>query len=361
MKKTLIVCLLLCTLSTTTFAKRKASPAPPVPAPTKLNLVWQADVLGANADLNQQPKLPGVNVVSPCWFDIVTAHGLIRDKVQSKTYVNNMHKMGYQVWPLITNSFNPALTSILLNNPEGQENLKNNMLSLALKYKFDGFNLDFENIADADKDKLTALVKDIAATLRAHQLKSSMDVTIPSNTPYWSRCYDRKALAKEVDYIMLMAYDQYHPTMQRAGSTASLNWVQQGIESTLKEVPPEKLVLGLPLYARIWESNIGSIQAMGKTISMAAMEDLIMQEKITPVWNQEAGQNYLSYKKENKLYQVWQENAASLTAKVDLVHKYKLAGIASWRKGFETSDIWPVLDKILQKRAQQATPLPLVP
>lgn len=351
MKKTLIVCLLLCTLATTatTFAKKKSKPAPPAPAPTKLNLVWQADVPGANADLNQQPKLPGVNVVSPCWFDIATAHGIIRDKVQNKAYVNNMHKKGYQVWPLITNSFNPALTSILLNNPEGQENLKNNMLALALKYKFDGFNLDFENIADQDRDKLTALVKDIAAALRAHQLKVSMDVTTPSNTPYWSNCYDRKALAQEVDYLMLMAYDQHHPTMKRAGSTASLNWVQRGIETTLKEVPSEKLVLGLPLYARLWESNIGSRQAKGKTISMTAMEDLIVQEKITPVWKQEAGQNYLSYTKENKLYQVWQENAASLRAKVNLVHQYELAGIASWRKGFETSDIWPVLNEALLK------------
>ena len=33
----------------------------------------------------------------------------------------------------------------------------------------------------------------------------------------------------------------------------------------------------------------------------------------------------------------------------DLVKKYKLAGVASWRKGFETKDIWPMINKRLQK------------
>ena len=29
--------------------------------------------------------------------------------------------------------------------------------------------------------------------------------------------------------------------------------------------------------------------------------------------------------------------------KTSLVHKYELAGAASWRKGFESEDIWVVL------------------
>lgn len=30
--------------------------------------------------------------------------------------------------------------------------------------------------------------------------------------------------------------------------------------------------------------------------------------------------------------------------------KYKLAGVASWRKGFETKDIWPMINKRLQNK-----------
>lgn len=349
MKKTLLLTLLsLCLVTAHSEAKKQLPLAETPPSLPKLNLVWQAQVEGVGTNLQQLDKVPGVNVVSPCWFDITTARGLIRDKVTDSAYVEDMHKKGYKVWPLITNSFNPALTHLLLNSPEGQENLKENMLLLAAKYKFDGYNLDFENIADADREKLSFFIHELAAALRNNNLTVSMDVTIPSNTPYWSRCYDRKALAKDLDYVILMAYDQHHPTMRRAGSTAALDWVTQGVEKTLKEVPAEKLVLGLPLYARLWESKIGATLATGKTISMLETESLISKEHITPVWNKELGQNYLAYTKDNKLYQVWQENAASLQEKVKLVSKYNLAGIASWRKGFETPDVWPALDGALK-------------
>ena len=39
-----------------------------------------------------------------------------------------------------------------------------------------------------------------------------------------------------------------------------------------------------------------------------------------------------------------------LQLKAALVRKYNLAGIASWRKGFETQSIWQVLDRELRRR-----------
>ena len=37
---------------------------------------------------------------------------------------------------------------------------------------------------------------------------------------------------------------------------------------------------------------------------------------------------------------VWFENDATLKTKLDLVKKYKLAGIAIWRLGFEDQKFW---------------------
>jgi spore germination protein YaaH len=47
---------------------------------------------------------------------------------------------------------------------------------------------------------------------------------------------------------------------------------------------------------------------------------------------------------------IWIEDATSIKARAELVKKYNLAGIASWRRGFESTDIWGVLDKTLQSR-----------
>ena len=346
MKKSYLVAAFLLILPLTLGFKHKKPQLVPT-VPEKINLVWQADVPDAEADFSRLPKVVGVNVISPCWFDIATAHGLIRNKITNKDYVTHMHALGYKIWPLITNSFNPELTHALIHNPLGRENLRNNLLELADKYKFDGYNFDFENIADEDKNGLTDLVQELAAAIKPKKLVLSMDITMPSNTPYWSACYDRKALAKELDYIMLMAYDQHTPRQHQRGSTAALNWVTDGLKQTLNEVPATKLILGLPLYSRLWDSQGQSLYANGRTISMPAMEETIVKQKVTPVWLPNEGQFYVEYQKYGKTYSFWQEDAASLLEKVKLVYKYDLPGIASWRKGFETDDIWLSIDTIL--------------
>ncbi len=40
------------------------------------------------------------------------------------------------------------------------------------------------------------------------------------------------------------------------------------------------------------------------------------------------------------------EEAKSLGLKKDLVNQYDLAGIACWKLGFETADIWTIMDEV---------------
>ncbi|MCK9907282.1 glycosyl hydrolase family 18 protein, partial [Frankia sp. Cpl3] len=79
------------------------------------------------------------------------------------------------------------------------------------------------------------------------------DVTIKSSSDRWSRFYDRAALAKVVDYMMVMTYDEYWASSPVAGSVASLPWVEKGLQGVLEEVPNEKLILGVPFYTRLWK------------------------------------------------------------------------------------------------------------
>ena len=42
---------------------------------------------------------------------------------------------------------------------------------------------------------------------------------------------------------------------EEAGSVASINWVREGIEETLKEVPAEKVINAVPFYTRLWQET----------------------------------------------------------------------------------------------------------
>ena len=60
-------------------------------------------------------------------------------------------------------------------------------------------------------------------------------------------------------------------------------------------------------------------------------------------WDSDVSQNYGSFEKDGCTYQIWIEDAQSIAAKVQLVPKYGLAGVAAWKLGFENSGIWQVI------------------
>ena len=162
------------------------------------------------------------------------------------------------MWPLVDNNFDPKLTHEILSDSRLQDTMIRQLMGYAILYDFKGYNLDFENINYSDKDKLTAFVRKISAAAHAYGLKLSMDVTPPSDSPNWSMVYDRAALAPHLDYLMIMAYDQVGRTSPVAGPVATYPWVERAVQNTLKLAPADKIVLGMPLYMRLWyESKDG--------------------------------------------------------------------------------------------------------
>lgn len=312
----------------------------------KINLVWQP-VVDAQNDLSQIKKLPGVNIVSPSWFVIDNANGHIKNNGDF-LYARDVKKKNYKIWPLITNDFNPDMTHKWLNDKKARAYIIRQLVFYAERYPIDGYNFDFENIYDKDKEALSSFVEEATSALHKEGLIVSMDITVSSNTANWSSCYDREVLGKTVDYLVLMAYDEHGRLSKTAGSVASLEWVENGVKNLIKQVPPEKIVLGVPLYMRLWEQSAAGVTA--STLSMVQADKLKAEKKAKAIWLPSLGQNYFSYRENGKTYHVWQEDGKSLQLKAALVRKYKLAGIAAWRKGFETDDIWAVIDKELKKK-----------
>jgi hypothetical protein len=66
-----------------------------------------------------------------------------------------------------------------------------------------------------------------------------------------------------------------------------------------------------------------------------------------------AGQLRYTYTDEQgREHRVWQEDLDSLRRRVELVGRYRLAGVASWRAGFAEPDVWPALDRALAEAAR---------
>ncbi|MEE3441324.1 MAG: glycosyl hydrolase family 18 protein, partial [Megasphaera elsdenii] len=211
--------------------------------------------------MKEDANLPSLQthqpVMSPCAFRL-TENGIELRNPDFDMLASTYTSKGYAMWPLLDNNFNPKLTHQILSNSRLQDTMVRQLVGYALLYDFKGYNIDFENINYSDKDALTAFVAKISQACHAYGIKLSMDVTPLSDSPNWSLVYDRAALAPHLDYLMVMAYDQFGRSSAKAGPVASYPWVERAVQNTIDLVPPSKVLLGMPLYMRLWyESSDG--------------------------------------------------------------------------------------------------------
>ncbi|MCL2684678.1 MAG: glycosyl hydrolase family 18 protein, partial [Synergistaceae bacterium] len=314
---------------------------------TPFSLIWD-HVTKHNPDISTEEIMPTVKVISPTWFDLADDKGTITNKADW-SYTFYAHEKGYEVWALVSNGFNRDRTGKFLASQTTQRQFIARMLVYAKLYGIDGINIDFENLANEDASLFTAFVKLFAECGRSAGLTMSVDLPVPSN---WNKAFERPALAGAVDYVAVMTYDEHWSTSPRAGSTASLPWVDTGIQRTLTQVPPEKTLLGVPFYTREWaetKNKNGRVSVKARTMAMTSVDARLGETGAALQWLGDKGQNYFQFVSADQTYRIWVEDERSIGLRMVLVNKYKLAGAAFWRKGFEKPEIWPVIAEAMNE------------
>jgi hypothetical protein len=310
-----------------------------------VNLAWEA-VYSRNPDPAGIGQLPGVNVVSPTWFSIASEEGEIEDKADP-SYVVWAHHRGMEVWGLLSNGFDPDITSGALSSYERRMRIIKKTIALAKHYDLDGINIDFENVYTKDGANVTQFMRELKPLARANDLILSIDVTPKSDSELWSVFLDRASLGKITDYMMVMAYDEHWASSPEAGSVASLPWTEASVRRIIDEdgVPPEKLVLGIPLYTRVWseEKKDGETKVSSKAIGMESAADIVREQKLNPEFLEKEQQNYVEYEENGVLKKIWLEDRSSLKARVKLAQSLQLGGIGVWNRSFASNDAWDVL------------------
>ncbi|MEK5261567.1 glycosyl hydrolase family 18 protein [Paenibacillus sp. FSL L8-0663] len=313
-----------------------------------VNLAWEA-VYNRKPDPSKFDPMPGVNVVSPTWFSVVDHEGTVESKADP-SYVSWAHRKGMEVWGLLSNSFNPELTTEALSTFERRKSIVDQMISLAQQNDLDGINIDFENVHTKDGPNVTQFLRELKPMAREHDLILSIDVTPKSQSEMWSVFLDRKALGTITDYLMVMAYDEHWAASPKAGSVASLPWTEASIKRIIREdeVPSQKVVLGIPLYTRVWSETPkeGKIKVTSKSLGMESAANIIAQFKLNPKFRASEGQNYVEYTEDGVVKKIWLEDQVSLKARVELAKSLKLGGIGVWNRSFADKDAWITLKKI---------------
>lgn len=308
-----------------------------------VNMVWhQVTSTDANsyfADAVQ--NMTGVNVISPTWFSVSDNDGNV-SSLASGEYVMQAHEKGLKVWGLVDNFSENMSTTTVLSKTSSRQNLENQLVTYALKSGLDGINIDFESLSEDVGIHFLQFLRELSIQCHENNLVLSVDNPVPED---FTSHYDRTEQGKVVDYVIIMGYDE-HYVGSDAGSVASLPWVEQGVKDTLAEVPAKRTILAIPFYTRLWKTTDGGALT-SEAIGMDQAQQVISENGAETYWDKTTSQNYGTYEGDGATYQIWLEDSQSVAEKVKLISKYKLAGVAEWKLGFENSGIWSVITENL--------------
>ncbi len=310
----------------------------------KVMLGWQqVTVPKANDNLEQLAETAKeMNVVSPTWYRLSDTVGNI-SSLADAGYVERAHELGLQVWALIDNFDANVSTYELLSSSAARARLIDMMMYEVEKYGFDGWNIDFETLTSATGPHYIQFLKELSVSCRQKGVVLSVDNYVPAS---YNEFYDLKSQGEVVDYVIIMAYDEHYSGSETAGSVASLNFLKKATNDTLTKMPKERIIMAIPFYTRLWaEQEVdGQKTLSSEALTMNGAKDVLERNNVKAEWDEVTCQNYAEYTVEGTTYKIWLEDVDSLHERMKVIAGADAAGVAAWRLGFETEEIWPIID-----------------
>ncbi len=185
-----------------------------------------------------------------------------------------------------------------------------NLLSQVLRYNFDGIDVDLEG-RDIDEN-YEVFVTELAGELRLHQKLITSAIAV-----YYKDKFSDKALA-QYDFVNIMCYDRTGPWRPEVpGQHSSYRDAVEDLEyfGTERNIPREKMVLGLPFYGYGF-GPVSPVKSMdyNKIVSEFPGSESVDQ------WNMDNG------------YIMYYNGIPTIKLKTELA-KEKASGVMIWQLG----------------------------
>jgi spore germination protein YaaH len=297
-----------------------------------------------------------IDVLVPTWY-AVDVQGKVAGQPNAQVMQAAMaHHVS--VMPIVSAGGDRTVFHQFLGNAKGEQAMIAALIQQAKTNGYSGFQFDFENIDVSDRDALTSLVEQTASAFHQHGLLLSMAV-VPNapgyagNTDfskwmwrYWRGAYDLKSLAKVLDLVCLMTYDQ-HTRWTPPGPVAGMPWTMQQLEWALQVVPKDKLSLGIPLYGYHWYAGnpvrpdgTESSNISADYIDFDQSMPLAQQFKANVQWDATEHEAWFYFYRDQLREWVSMPDARAFRDRYGVVKQFGLQGFCSWVLGAEDPGIW---------------------
>ncbi|WP_054957329.1 glycosyl hydrolase family 18 protein [Paenibacillus dakarensis] len=205
-------------------------------------------------------------------------------------------------------------------------------------YGFTGISIDFEGLINAsDQPAFVAFLKALKQELGS---ELTLSVTVPPTE--WYKGYDLRQIGSIADQVIVMAYDYTH--LESSLPSAPLPLVNETIQTTLKYIPKEKLILGISKQANQWVTRKdGTVELLNPAIKL--VEERAAKAGTKSVFDHPYFLEKITYKHDRGSHVIWYEDEQSISAKIWLAKYYGLQGVSLWYMGNYTAADYGVVKR----------------
>ena len=229
--------------------------------------------------------------------------------------------------------FSNNLIHGMLENEEGKERLMEELLAEMRRSSFSGVDVDFEYILAEDRDLFTGFLAELTRRMNAEGYRVSVALAPKTSADQPGLLYegkDYRGLGEAANEVLLMTYEwgyKYGPPM----AVAPLNKVRQVVEYALTEIPPEKILLGVPNYGYDWILPFVRGESQAVTFGHVEAVQIAINNGVPIQYDETAQSPFFLYERDGVMHEVWFEDVRSLERKYDLIREFGLRGMGVWQ------------------------------
>lgn len=236
--------------------------------------------------------------------------------------------------------FDGARAHRMLTTPELQDKVITGLLQWVLQYKFQGINIDLENLAPSDYALLVPFLQKVRAKFAPHGLSVSMD--LEADAPVnWRR------ISAICDFVVVMAYDE-NASGGKPGPISSIEWYRRIVDKAARQIPREKLVIGLANYAYDWTEGEQEAESLSYQAALVRARDYRPDEPVEKLIDfdpSELNPTFSYVDEAGKSHEVWFLDAVTFANQWTIAENYNPRGVAIWVLGMTDPSIWNFIDR----------------
>jgi cellulose synthase/poly-beta-1,6-N-acetylglucosamine synthase-like glycosyltransferase/spore germination protein YaaH/peptidoglycan/xylan/chitin deacetylase (PgdA/CDA1 family) len=239
--------------------------------------------------------------------------------------------------------FDSKRVHIFLTNPALQLKMIMTLRQWCQSNRFQGINVDFENLLPQDSPLMIPFLQRLKANFAPVHLIVSADLEA-SGSVDWRR------VSSICDFVIVMAYDE-HGERSKPGPIASISWYRGIVDKASKQIPREKLVIGIANYAYDWmNSRPGRDWAEPMTYQAALIlaHDYRQHEKpedIVDFDSDALNPTFWYTDDDDKEHEVWMLDAVTAANQWLIASNYGVRGAAVWVLGSTDPSIWNFINR----------------